>query len=372
MSTVRLWQRKGSKQWTVIVELGCGPDGKPRREWHGGFTKEGAKAAKIRFEHALLEGEHVARNGYTVGEWIEKWLKEVAPRSASPSTVEHYAMALRAHIIPDIGEHRLQSITPLLIQEEMARLAEHMAESSVRYHMSRLRMCLDRAVLVGLIKKNPARGFDLPSGRAKEQRALSFKETRDLLGKLEPTSLYLPALIAATTGMRRGEVLALRWHDINGNQVTITGSIKRGANGLVERGGTKTAGSKGTLTLSPSVLETLKNHRREQSELRLRRGREWHDNDLIICHPNGEPWDGNSLSVMWGRAMTRLGYDGVRFHDLRHTHATQCLAVGGNIKAVQGRLRHANSNQTMSYAHVMGGQDEALALAVDQRLGIGG
>jgi integrase len=215
-----------------------------------------------------------------------------------------------------------------------------------------------------MLARNPADAVDLPKARRREMRVLDETATAALLSVAKGTSLYVPVLVAVSTGLRRGELLGLKWQDVD-----LDGGALSVVRVLAEAGGEltfkepKTAKSRRLVSLGPTVVDVLRQHRREQVEARLQFGAAFNPEGLVFATADGEPLTPSTFSVAFRRLAGRAGFAGLRLHDLRHTHATQLAGAGVLPKVISERLGHASIGITMDlYAHVMPGmQEDAVA-----------
>ena len=195
-------------------------------------------------------------------------------------------------------------------------------------------------------------------------RALDEKETAALLKLVHGTRLYMPILLGISGGMRRGEILALRWHDLDleTGHAVICRSLEQTREGLRFKL-PKTDRGRRTVVLPSFTCDALRTHRLERAKQRLAIGPAYHDNDLVCSREDGSPWPPDMLSTAFGALVRRSGLSHVRFHDLRHTHATQLLKQGVHPKIVSERLGHSNIGITLdTYSHVLPGmQEDAIA-----------
>ena len=195
-------------------------------------------------------------------------------------------------------------------------------------------------------------------------------QTADLLNKLRSSSLYLPVLLAAATGMRRGELLALRWRDVDlsTSRATISQALEQTKEGVRFKT-PKTDRSRRTIALPKFAVDALETHRKEQAEQRLKLGPAYESQDLVIARADGSPWPPDTFSTAFASFIRRSGLSRIRFHDLRHTHATQLLKQGVHPKVVSERLGHSKIGITLdTYSHVLPGMQEDAALRIEKTL----
>lgn len=244
------------------------------------------------------------------------------------------------------------------------------AQTVLHYHRV-LNGALRQALRWQMIARNPADAVQAPRPERKPIRVLSEIETRQLLDATRGTRLYAPVLIAVATGMRRGEVLALRWEDADfeGAKLIVNRTLEQTRSGLSFKQ-PKTAKSRRAVAVGPLVVDALRSHRAAQAQERLQLGASYSDGGLIFPTPDGRPWEPDGFTDAFLAFAGKHGFGGLRLHDLRHTHATQLLRAGTHPKIVSERLGHSNIGITLdTYSHVMPDMQEDAARAADKVLG---
>ncbi|MBO8137075.1 MAG: site-specific integrase [Desulfotomaculum sp.] len=196
------------------------------------------------------------------------------------------------------------------------------------------------------------------------------KQVKAMLEAAKGTSYYGPVLLAVTTGMRRGEILGLRWQDVDWENKALL--IRQTIQYTPEQGiifkQPKTAGSRRAVKISSTIIEFLKKHKVEQNKIKLLLGPGFYeDNGLVFCQNNGRPMHPDSVSSWFPKFMEKNGLPKIRFHDLRHTHATLLLKQGIHPKVVSERLGHVGISITMDiYSHLLPGMQEEAANKIDE------
>ena len=323
-------------------------------------------------------GEHVDPNRITVRAWLQTWVAAIREEVA-PTTHERYAALAAHYIAPALGNLRLTKLAPLHIQEFYSRLASGgrrdgkrgALSPKTRGHIHRvLHVSLSRAVEQRLIARNPADAFRrrLPKVERREMTTLSPEQSTRLLAAVRHEHIYGPVLIALATGARRGEVLALRWRnvDLDRGLVRVVESLEQTRAGLRFKP-PKTDRTR-VITLPAFAVSELRRLKREQAETLLKLGVRQTGAALVCARPDGEPVVPMSLTEIFHRRVVLLGSDfpQVRFHDLRHSHATQLLLAGVHAKIVQERLGHASITTTLDvYSHVTATMQEDAAARID-------
>lgn len=267
-------------------------------------------------------------------------------------------------MIPRLGEAALQDLTAGQISRLYADLlADGVSPASVRTVHSRLRTALRDAVRWHLVPRNPTHDADTPPAPRRPLRTWTAEE---LASFLEATAEHRHSVVwhvAAYTGLRRSELLGLRWSDVATNEATLTvrNAVRDSADGYALEEGAKTVRSSRTIHLDRGTVALLRGHRAAQLEQRLALGPNWEDHGLVFTDEFGHWISPNALSMAWRRAVAGASVPRIRFHDVRHTHATLLLRAGVSPKVVSERLGHASVAFTLdTYAHVMPGmQPEA-------------
>jgi len=369
--TGRVYQRDKSRRdvWQLIIELGRDEHGK--RQWkyesvHG--TKGHAKKVLRQRLTELESPDYVEPTDVTFGEQLRAWHEEHARHHVTARTHESYGYLISRHIDPGIGSHKLDKLRPAHLQAYYAkRLDSGAAASSVRKEANIIHSALRHAVRMGQLATSPADVVVPPRPKRTEMHYLT--EAAGMLRAAEGTILYMPLLLALGTGMRRSELLGLRWNDVDLAAGTATVN-----QGLQEAGGElivtapKTVKSRRAVTLPGLVVDALRAHRAEQARKTLAREPNWTDSEYVLAAPHGGPWRPSNFDHVWRRFKTRQGLE-IRFHDLRHTHATQLLKAGVHPKVVSERLGHASIAITLdTYSHVMPGMQEEAAEKIDAGL----
>lgn len=216
-------------------------------------------------------------------------------------------------------------------------------------HMHRvLRQALQQAVDWEILARNPTDKLKPPKVEKKEMRALDAAETATMLETLRASRLFMPVLLAVTCGLRRGEITALRWRsvDLVNLQLEIRVSSEQTKTGVREKE-TKTGGAR-KVTLTSLAVEELRRHKVRQAEELLRLGQRQSDEMYVIAQVDGQPRKPNSLTHEFVRFIARSRLPRIRFHDLRHTHATQLLGNNVHPKIVQERLGHEDIGTTLN------------------------
>jgi integrase len=356
--------------YSIVLSLGYDGKGKRLQKWvtvQGGKREAQTKLAELL--HQLNSGLYVDPKG-TLGEFMERWLVEYAQPNLSPRTTEGYQSIYRAHIAPTIGKSPLKYLKPEHIQKYYAEMLAHgLSTTTVRHHAMLLHRVLEHALKWQLLARNPADAVTPPRTQHSEMHTLDESQVSAVLKQAEATSYYVIFYLAIYTGMRQSELLGLRWQDIDLIMAEI--SVRRSMHRLLTHEvifrGTKTAKSSRSVAISPSTCLVLRKHLEKEMALCNRLGIQFKNDRLIFCTPDGSPLISGTVRQSWRRLTRRLGLQNIRFHDLRHTHASLMLKQGVHPKIVQERLGHATISTTLDlYSHVTPGLQHKAAEAFDE------
>ena len=299
----------------------------------------------------------------TVEAYLWQWLD--GKHDLSPVTRERYADAIAKAIIPDLGGIELQKLKPLHVKQWLAKLLGTRSGRTVANLYLVLNGALKEAVKLELVGRNVAAAVTAPKIKTDEVKILDADELKAALASLSGSRLLPIASLALATGMRRGELLALRWCDVQGSMLKVERSLEQTVRGGLRFKSPKTRNSRRTITLPPSAVSMLDQHRRTQIECRLKLGLGKLPADaLVFCNDDSSPISPNSFSVMWGRAVPEA-----TFHSLRHTHASALIAAGQDVVTVSRRLGHAKPTITLNvYGHLFRNTDADCADAIEEML----
>jgi len=364
--------------WKATV---AGPDGtaKPRVK-RGYQTKQAALAGLRDALSASARGGFTEPSKQPTGLYLVTWLDGLR---LAPSTVASYRKNVRLHIAPNVGSMPLASLSPvvldrLYVQLERDGRADHrqgegLSARTVRYVHTIISSALRDAVDAGLIPANPAARAHPPTAKQAASPEMHPWEAKQLAAFLgwarEHSELAAAWHVLSHTGMRRGELLGLRWRDVELDAATVTvrrsaGLIRtKGEGADVIEGPTKT-GKPRVVDLDPGTVEVLRSWKRERGSLALVLAR---DDALVFGDINGHHRQPEHFSRTWNQTVARAIRDGVdvpgiRLHDLRHTHATVLLQAGEPVHVVSQRLGHASVVVTLTvYAHVLPGDQRRAA-----------
>jgi integrase len=372
-------RKRGKSSWAIVLDLGRDGAGKRHQKWHTvRGTKKDAERELARLITEIHAGNYVEPSRMLLREYLDRWLKDYAEQSVSPKTYERYEEIIRSHIVPALGGYELSKLRPLHIQGFYTSAVTSgrkdgkgglSAQTVLHFHRL-LHRALGQAVRWQLLARNPAEAVEPPRPQRTEMRVLDDAQIALLLKSLEGSRLHAPGLLALSTGLRRGELLGLRWRDIDLERgcLTVNCSVEQTKQSLRFKI-PKTERSRRMVALPSFAVDMLRAHKREQTEARLKLGPAYQNDDLIFPREDGSPWPPDSFSTAFAAFIRGSDLPHVRFHDLRHSHATQLLKHGVHPKIVSERLGHSKVGITLdTYSHVLPGMQEDAARKIDAAL----
>jgi len=347
------------------------PKGSKRKTIYGKKRDEVAdKLARALAERA--DGIAYDDENLTVGEYLNSWLKGSVRGSVRQSTFDRYEIAVRVHIKPALGRVKLKKLSPAHVAGfYQDRLAAGSAPASVNKLHVTLRKALDQAVKWHMVPRNVAEAVKAPRPAPPEMRTLSAEETRKLIEVARGDKLGALYMLAVHTGMRQGELLALKWQDVDLENAKL--SVRRTltmSNGRILLGELKTKRSRRTIRLTDAAIQALHEHLARQLEGMERLGDAYRDEGLIFASQVGTPINPTNLRRRsFAALLRRANLPKIRFHDLRHTCATLLLSRNVHPKYVQELLGHANIAITLdTYSHVIPGMGDHAMRAMEDVL----
>jgi integrase len=374
---VRKYEFKdGSKRWAVVLYQGkrVAPNGKlvDSYRWIRGFqTQKTAQSELTKLLKSKGDGTYIEPSKQTLSEYLSRWLNTVESNLA-PKTFERYKELVDLNINPKLGTIRMAQLQPVQLAEfytwagtEGNRRTKSGLSTRTVLHIHRLlRRALQQAVLWQLRPTNPADAVQAPRPPDIEMKPIEEERAGELILSAEGTEMFLPILTALCTGMRRGEILAIRWSDLDleHSRLTVNQSVSQTRKQGVFFKSPKKKKSRRTITLPAILMDALREQRIQQQRHKELFGPDYRDLDLVFAMPDGSVWAPDRFTDAYMAFARSRKAVGIRFHDLRHTHASELLRRGTPLKTVAARLGHANATVTLNtYAHVMSGDDEQAA-----------
>ena len=401
-------------RWMARVDLGWA-DGKRQRKTLYGRTRRKVSDALTRALRAAQDGTLLMDERQTVGQFLARWLSDVAKPRVRPRTLDTYEAAITHHIVPLLGKRPLAKLTPQDCQTWIATLAEQgVPVGRIRYARVVLRNALHTAIRWRLVTQNVAALVDAPRGVTREIRPLTPEDAKRLIKTAADGPLEGFVGIALGCGLRLGEALGLQWADVDLDTGTlrvrqqlqrsggdtfarrplltertrlrkllkeeqgdeqrlalqkavreVRGALRalKTAVQLVEP---KAGRSKRTIALPAVTISALRSQRVRQLEARLAAGSEWQDQGFVFTTPVGTPLDPSNINKHFKRLLKAAGLPAIRIHDLRHSCATLLLAQGVDARTIMETLGHSQVSLTLNtYSHVLPALQRAAAAKLD-------
>ena len=375
----RVIKRKGSNNYTIILQLGLDPvTGKRKQQWiTAGSSKREAEKQMAKLINELDNGTFTKPSKKTLEEYLKEWIKSIQG-NLSPRTVEGYITIIN-RIVPAIGPIPLTQLKPNILQKYYSdcltsgRLNKQggLNPLTVRHHHALLHRALQNAMEWGLIGRNPADAAHPPRPQPAEISIMSEGEIQTFLEAARQTPYFHLYHTILFTGLRRSEVLALRWSDVDLllSQLSVSRSIHQLRDGSYIFRQPKSTKGRRTVALSPSATQVLREHREKTATERLLDGSLLRDSDLVFGKSDGSPIRPDTITRAWSDLAKKCGISASRLHDARHSHASIMLKAGVHPRIVQERLGHSTIAITLDiYSHVFPGLQEAAAKRFDDTL----
>ena len=361
--------KRGANSWRIQIELDRVGGKRHRRFVTVKGTRKDAQRELARLLVSADTGTLPADpTQATVGEYVTASLDSRA--DLSPKTLERYRELARHQIVPHVGEVKLQKLRPEHIEHwHAALLAKGLSARTVRHAHRLLSSVLKRAVENGAVARNVAAIRRPPAVEERELEILTPEHIAAVLNSLKGRTLHPIVSLALATGMRRGELLALQWCDVDldAGKLRVERSVEETKAGLRIKP-PKTKRGRRTITLPAGAIALLRAHKIEQMQLRLKLGQSGPPT-LLFGTIDGALLSPNNVTRAWYRACRKAGLPGLSFHALRHTHASLLIAGGEDLLVVSRRLGHAKASVTLDvYAHLLDGADAGAAKTIEKAL----
>ncbi len=361
-----VFQRRDDGRWVMQIWIGD-----RYKQTYVKSQKEGIQALK-KAQQELEQGTLATGPQQTVKQYLEYWLEEVHKPTIRLSSYVKYRKLIYGYIIPALGNIKLQKLTPQHVQSLYRQKAKDglMPKTITSIH-GVLHKALDNAVRWSLVSRNVCDLVSPPRIVKPDIAPLTMEQAKNLLEVVRGHRLETLLTMALTTGMRRGELLALRWSDVNFEEGTVL--VKHTVDYIARYGyvenEAKTKAGRRMIILPSFVLDMLKQHRVQQLELRLKVGDSWQNLDLVFTGLHGGYFNPRYMPKLFNKVLTEAGLRHIRFHDLRHSTATLLLSMGVNIKMVQEILGHSDIIVTLgTYGHLLPSMHEEAMSKWDDKL----
>jgi len=363
-----IW-RRGDGRWEGRVDFGRSA-GKRKRMSVYGKTRAEVARQMMELLRARESGMTAGGSSQPLGDYLEAWLRSIEG-SVRPKTLQTIQMYVRRHLIPDLGKVRLGKLQPQRVQALLdTKLRSGLAPQSVVHIRAILRRALGRAIRYGWLYRNVATLTDPPRVERFEIKPFTPNEARAFLEAARLDDLEALYKLALSTGLRQGELLGLKWKDVDLDkaELRVNHALQRygGALHLVPP---KTPRSRRSVPIPALAVEPLRQLRTRQRDARLLAGALWHETGLVYTTRWGTPIEPRNATRSFKRLLARAGLRPMRFHDLRHSCATLLLVQGVSPRVVMEILGHSQINVTMNtYSHVLPDLQRDAAARLDELL----
>lgn len=369
------------KSWKVRIELEKDVNTGKRRQ--KSFTVYGSKKDAERF---LIEKLREFDTGILkdtrkikFGEYLDFW-KEKTFGNLEVTTKEGYIQKIDKHIKPYLGNIFLENLKPLHLQNFYYEKLQNgklngkggLSERTVLALHRIIHSALSQAVKWEFIVRNVAEAVEPPKAKKYQANFLDDKQTEELIRKAQNTDIYIPIMLAIYTGARRGEVLGLNWDnvDLEKGTIKIVDNLCTTQNGLIIKQPKTNSGIR-TIAISTSLVKILKKHKLDQMKNKIRLGASYCDNNMVCCYEDGHLFNPKRFSAKFNEFLEKNDLPIVRFHDLRHSHASLLVKMGVQPKEISARLGHSNIGITMDlYSHIYEETDREVANMFDKLINI--
>lgn len=356
-----IWKER--KKWRAAVTI----DGK--RLTRSFSTKDECRAWIRDTQDQIQKGMTYKMSGVTLGEYIQPWI-ELHKTRLSPKTAVRYKQIIRDYIVPQLGSIKLRDLRLEQIEAHCYDLLKKgLSPRSARFPHMIIQRSLDDAVRKGYVSYNAAHGATLPRSSQKEMEILDEDEVMRFMITIQDTRYEALYHLAIKTGMRKGEILGLKWSDLDWKRGTLR--IQRQVyrvhkQGLVIRQ-PKTRASRRTIQLGEKMLDVLRVHHSKQQILKAAAGKRWKEKNLIFTSTIGTHLGGSNLRNDYNNQLIKANIRHIRFHDLRHTAASLMLNNGVPIIVVSKMLGHSKTSTTLDiYGHLMPTMQDEAARIMDE------
>lgn len=358
-------QNKNNKKWDFVFDRYI--NGKRQQIRRRGFkTKREAQDKLVELQNEVKEDNYVNPSTMTIVQFIAEWV-EGRKNKVEDTTVYNHRLYVKNHIEPFFEETRMQQLSPMMCQHFVDNMIKRgFAFNTIDRITTLIKMALDRAIDFNLIKKNSMRSVEMPKKNKREIGVWSVDEVNQFLNYTKSNSRYYCVYaLALMTGMRQGEILGLRWQDIDFDNRMIYIRQTLAGYGKEFKSGAKTISGVRTVSISDNLVNILKKEEKKYLNLK-EQSDSWYDYDLVIYANNGNRIFPGNLTRQFKKDIIDSEVSDIRFHDMRHTHATLLIQKNINVKIISERLGHSNISITLdTYSHVLPSMQQEVADHID-------
>ena len=366
--------KRGERKY--LVRVPTGKDAKGKRKLHNKTiygTKKQAVAYRDKISHQVSTGTFVEPSKEFFVDYISDWLENIAKQRVSKKTFRGYEQSVRLYLIPELGNTKLDKITPDQIQKMYNQMSNrNLSSSTVRNTHAVLNSALKQAVKWDKLYRNPAELVDLPRDTKKEEKAFTSEQAIQFIEACAYSRMKALFTLMLSTGIRPGEAFGLKWDDVdfNNKKIMINRSLSRpGGKWILVP--PKTQKARRSIPLPSAVIMDLQEHKENQNEEKNNSKKiTYTDHEFVFATKTGEPFsDRNIIGKYFKPLLKAEGLPDIKLYGLRHTCATLLLKAGENIKVVSERLGHADVALTLrTYAHVLPNMQEEATVKLSKML----
>lgn len=362
-------KNKTGTSYQLIVETNRDPVTGKRERYYETFrgTKAQMKVRLRKFIDEVENGGVTTTSTMKLETWLDEWLKNYMP-NIQQSTKDSYNERMHNRLIPVLGNIPIHLLRAEHIQKWVNELGKELSAKSIHNIFHNLDASLKKAVKLSLIPHNPCEAVELPKLEKYQAEVYDDNDIVKVLELAKGTDMYLIILLELTVGLRRGELGALTWDDIDFDNGTITinkSTYEKHGKKITKK--PKTQAGNRVISIGSQVVDELKKCKKEYLIKRLKYGAGFKDDNKVICKEDGTSYHLDTITKKWSKFIAKNNLKHIRFHDLRHSNATTMIANGVDIKTVQARLGHASIGITMdTYAHCTKKMNENAANKIDE------
>ncbi len=360
-------QNPETKKWEFVFDYY--DNGKRRQVRRKGFkSRREANDLLIALQKEAQDGEYIQINKETLGDFMKYWLDNIRILECDQTSHYNNGLYLKNHINPKIGNVKLQDINPKICQNFINDMHKcGYARNTIDRVCTLVKIALDKAVTFKYIKENHMRKVTLPKKEKSKLNVWTSDQVNQFLHYTKDKRYFCVYALALFTGMRQGEILGLRWKDIDFDKKTITIRQTLTHYGKTLKSGAKTIAGERIISMPEQLITILKNHRKQYAAFKMAT-ENFVDMDLVIYNlKNGSTVFPSNLTKAYIKDVKRSGLPHIRFHDMRHTHVTMLIEKNVNVKIISERLGHSKVGVTLDiYSHVLPSMQQEAADKLDE------